>query len=121
MQPPSLDRKRIEGRKFKAPCLYLGNYEAKEKENWSPLDNYLEATADWSSLDGLGCLQIPHHGSHHNFRDKFASKKFLSVIPAGFSRDHPSNKVLMKYIENNVTPYVVTDKDEMILELRVDL
>lgn len=54
-------------------------------------------------------------------RDEFVSEGFLSVIPAGFGRDHPSNKVLMKYIEGNVAPYVVTDKDETILELRVGL
>lgn len=36
-------------------------------------------------------------------------------------RDHPSNKVLMKYIEGNVAPYVVTADDETILELRVGL
>lgn len=111
-------RKRIEGRKFKAPCLYLGDYEAEKDENWNDLASYFKSKTGHYPLDGLGCLQIPHHGSHHNFNNEFISEDFLSVIPAGFDRDHPSNKVLMKYIENNVTPYVVTDKDEMILELR---
>lgn len=114
-------RERIMDRKLKAPCLYLGDYEAEEEENWNRLNGHLKTIADWSSLDGLGCLQVPHHGSHHNFRDEFVSKGLLSVIPANLGRDHPSNKVLMKYIENDVTPYVVTDKDETILELRVDL
>lgn len=31
------------------------------------------------------------------------------------------NKVLMKYIENNVTPYVVTADDETLLELSIRL
>lgn len=114
-------RNRIVNRILKAPCLYLGDYEAKKDENWNSLDGHLRAKANWSSLDGLGCLQIPHHGSHHNFRDEFVSEGFLSVIPANLGRDHPSNKILMKYIENDVTPYVVTAEDEAILELRVGL
>lgn len=114
-------RERIEGRKFKAPCLYLGDYEAEKDENWNDLASYFKSKTGHYPLDGLGCLQIPHHGSHHNFNNEFISEDFLSIIPAGFDRDHPSNKVLMKYIENNVTPYVVTDKDEMILKLSISL
>ena len=125
VEPPATGtswcHERIMDRELKAPCLYLGDYEAEKDENWNDLASYFKSKTGHYPLDGLGCLQIPHHGSHRNFNNEFISEDFLSVIPAGFSRDHPSNKVLMKHIENNVTPYVVTDKDEMILELRVDL
>ena len=68
-------RERIANRELKAPCLYLGDYEAKEDENWNSLDGHLRAKANWSSLDGLGCLQVPHHGSHRNFTGTNSSRR----------------------------------------------
>lgn len=113
-------RERLINRELNVPCLYLGDYEASNDKNWELLMNHLEDTAGYPPLEGLGRLQAPHHGSHRNFRDEFVSGGFLSVIPAKLNQAHPSAKVLMKYIENNVDPYVVTDVDETLLELRVD-
>ena len=116
-----LDRERLEGHKFNAPCLYLGDYEAKKDENWNDLVGCFKNKTGHYPLGDLGCLQIPHHGSHHNFRDEFSSQDLLSIIPANLGRDHPSNKVLMEYIKNNAAPYVVTADDETVLELSISL
>lgn len=94
--------------RFKNACLYLGDYEAKDSNNWDELLECLKKAAGFNFPDDLGILQVPHHGSHRNFRDEFIDDSFLAFINANPTRDHPSNKVLWKYLQRGKAPYLVS-------------
>lgn len=105
------------GRIFSAGCLYLGDFEANRRTNWEAL---IESLSDRDVLfpSEIGCIQIPHHGSYHNFNEVFLDESMIPVISAGYTRDHPSNKVLRDYAERGLFPFVVTHEQstELVIE-----
>lgn len=87
-------------------CLYMGDFMAAANSNyWVKLKNAY--TKHWKNI---GCVQIPHHGSQHNFNDEILKMDAYSVISAGFGNKyhHPSNAVLLKYEEDDKFPFIVT-------------
>lgn len=91
---------------FKAAgCLYTGDYNASGSEEWKTLKEHYQRY--W---DLIGCIQIPHHGSQHNFNDEFCKHDAYFVISAGLGNQykHPSADVLAKLYEKGPFPAVVT-------------
>ena len=59
-------------------CLYLGDYDAGTKENWDALTGELSAY-----MPSVGTVQVPHHGSMHNYNEELSCGQFVLIISAG--------------------------------------
>lgn len=72
-------------------CLYTGDYDAAKLKNWNQL-----RTAYKEYWDSIGCIQVPHHGSRHNFNHNFLYSNAFFVISAGYQNryHHPHASVL---------------------------
>lgn len=81
-------------------CLYMGDYDASGSQKWDQLKNAYDKY--W---DHIGCVQILHHGSRHNFDSFF-------VISAGLTNRyrHPHTSVMKSFLLNHIMPYVVTEQ-----------
>lgn len=96
------------GRRFANGCLYTGDYDARGPQKWRELRR---AYDEYESC--IGCLQIPHHGSVHNYNEgllEIGGCGFY-VISAG-SRNryqHPHAAVIKSIIMNGKFPIVVTE------------
>ncbi len=89
-------------------CLYLGDYNAKRKEKWNELENAFQKYFDY-----IGTIQIPHHGSRHNYNKKLNFKgNLLSVISAGINNKfrHPHGSTLKQIVLQDGIPIVVTEE-----------
>lgn len=87
-------------------CLYTGDYDASKKQQFEDLkDMYLK---QWNQI---GCLQIPHHGSSHNYNSCFSTLNSFFVISVGRSNKyrHPHSKVIKNLMFNNRYPFIVTE------------
>ena len=93
---------------FKAAgCLYTGDYNASGFQAWKTLKEHYQRY--W---DLIGCIQIPHHGSQHNFNDEFCKHDAYFVISAGLGNQykHPNADVLAKlYAEKSFLAVVTQD------------
>lgn len=88
-------------------CLYTGDYDAAGKRKWAQLKKAYENYWDY-----IGCVQIPHHGSLHNFNDDFLDMNAFFVISCGFSNRnrHPHASVIKSFLLRCIMPYIVTEQ-----------
>jgi hypothetical protein len=91
----------------KVGCLYTGDYEAREKNNWETLEETYKEYWEW-----IGMIQVPHHGAARNCNDALISKKAVYFLSAGEKNGykHPSHEVvknIMVTYNNNL--YIVTE------------
>lgn len=87
-------------------CLYFGDYEAKGKNKWTKLhDRYHQY---WPQI---GTVQIPHHGSKHNYNRKINKKPMISIISAGNSNihRHPHPSTIRDIVKDNGWPVIVNE------------
>lgn len=92
-------------------CLFMGDYDASGKIKWAQLKKAYQRY--WRCI---GCVQVPHHGSIHNFNDNLLSIDAEFVISAGSkNKDHPHPKVIMKFLSCGKRPYIVTEDPQSIL------
>lgn len=99
-------------------CLYMGDYDASGMRKWKDLrDAYNEF---W---EYIGCVQIPHHGSHHNYNSKIAELNVINVISAGYKNSyrHPHSSVIKDLILNDCLVHIVTENIGSQVDLKVDL
>jgi beta-lactamase superfamily II metal-dependent hydrolase len=91
-------------------CLYLGDYDAKGIRKMKNLEEkYMSYFKDISTV------QIPHHGSRHNYNTNLNFKpNIISVISAGIDNifKHPHNETLKNIAIQNGIIMLVTQKDE---------
>lgn len=88
-------------------CLYMGDYDASGKNKWKKLyESYKEY---WKSI---GCVQIPHHGSYHNYNKKLATLNAWCIISVGTQNmyRHPSSSVINDLLFNGRCLHLVTEK-----------
>ena len=99
-------------------CLYTGDYEAKGKHKWNDLKNAYDKYWDY-----IGCVQIPHHGSHKNYNPEFASLNSYFVISAGCRNNyrHPSGLVIKDLILKNKYPLIVTEQHDSDILLEINI
>lgn len=99
-------------------CLYMGDYDATGKNKWMQLKKAYRMY--W---DSIGCVQIPHHGSKHNFNSELMKFRCIYVISAGFSNryGHPHASVVKQFLFNHIMPYIITEKNESELVIFVTL
>ena len=77
-------------------CLYLGDFEAKEQNKFDNLKNAYKTY--WAEIS---TVQIPHHGSSHNFHNDLAWSDSISIISTGFRYKHPSSQVVKEIAKQN--------------------
>lgn len=101
-----------------AGCLYMGDYDASGKYKWKEL--YEAYDTYW---ENIGCIQIPHHGSKHNYNSKLAQLDAFYVMSAGARNryHHPHSIVIKDLLFNGHFPYIVTEYKCSELHLVVDI
>ena len=91
-------------------CLYLGDYNAKDNLKMKEFKEKYE-----SLFKEISTIQIPHHGSRHNYNPKLNFKpNIISVISAGINNkfEHPHNETLKEIILQNGIVVLVTEQKE---------
>jgi len=85
-------------------CLYTGDFTANQY--WDQLESGFEN--EWETI---GCIQIPHHGSKHNYDKRFLEMSPWHVVSAGkcSKYHHPHKEVRAKY--NCRCPLIVVTED----------
>lgn len=101
------NRKRFQKRDMLIGCLYTGDYDAKYKRSFDKLISKYEYC--WPQL---GVIQVPHHGSEHNFNEALIKRGLACVISAGTENgyNHPSEKVISGISKKKGECYIVTEK-----------
>lgn len=101
-----------------AGCLYMGDYDASGVKKWNDLQNAYEDY--WQQI---GCVQVPHHGSRHNYNTELAELNAYYVISAGTSNSyrHPHSMVVKDLLFHGQHPYIVTENQGSALQLLVEL
>ncbi|MCI8328618.1 MAG: MBL fold metallo-hydrolase [Oscillibacter sp.] len=89
-------------------CLYTGDYDASGPQKWREL---YSAYGKYSHC--IGSVQIPHHGSSHNYNPRLLhiGDCFFCIISAG-SRNryhHPNPYVIKDILANRRYPLLVTE------------
>jgi len=92
---------------FRAGCLYTGDYDASGRAKWSEL--HTKFSNYWNYI---GTVQIPHHGSKHNYNTKLSDGGRILVISSGCSNKyrHPHTHVLKDIIGKRALLCWVTDE-----------
>ena len=88
----------------KISCLFLGDYNAQD--DWSPQLDYLFGNYQQQ----LGVIQVPHHGSRKNFKDKLLLPEAIYPVSFGFGNQyrHPSAETLSKILQADGFPILVS-------------
>lgn len=95
-------------------CLFLGDIDLNQPGIVSDIKNNLTAF-----LDFTGTIQIPHHGSVHNFNDSFLID--LNIDCAVFSYGttnsfgHPSSRVIGEIVQNDIFPHLVDEHPNSVI------
>ena len=99
-------------------CLYTGDYDAAGKLKWQGL--YDAYKLYWSSV---GCIQIPHHGSRHNYNVEFSRWDAFFIISAGTKNRfrHPHGIVIRDLVLRGYFPLIVTEQKNSEVRLLVNL
>lgn len=100
-----------------AGCLYFGDYEAKGPKKWKEFYNKYE-----SYWELIGTVQIPHHGSRHNYNKKINQiKPMISVISAGYSNRHrhPHSSTIRNIIVDKGWPLIVNENDDSRVQFEI--
>lgn len=93
--------------KHNSGCLYTGDYDALGAQKWQSL---LKAyNTYWNHI---GCIQIPHHGSRHNFNNLLLVNNAYCIISAGMNNSygHPHESVFHN-INMNGNPMCIVTED----------
>lgn len=98
----------------KSSCLYMGDINLNEDKNIvKEIKSRLHLL--WESI---GTIQIPHHGSVHNFSDEILSQDIkCAIISFGTTNTfgHPSEAVIGNILRKNAIPYFVTENIETMI------
>ncbi|MCH6233982.1 MBL fold metallo-hydrolase [Cognataquiflexum rubidum] len=97
---------------FQSGCLYLGDIDLNEPNIVKDINSKLK-----QFLPFIGTLQVPHHGSIHNFVGSILQKDVCAVISFGTTNTygHPSDRVLGEIIANQLYPRMVTENQKSIV------
>ena len=98
---------------FQSGCLYMGDIDLNAPNIVSDIEAKLRPL-----LPYIGTLQVPHHGSIHNFNNSIVLKSIhCAIFSYGTTNSfgHPSDRVIGNIISNNIYPHHVTEKQESII------
>ena len=95
-------------------CLYTGDINLKKDEN---IVKEIKSRLLYL-WDSIGTIQIPHHGSVHNFSDEILSQDIkCAIISFGTTNTfgHPSDKIMGDILSKNIALYLVTENIETMV------
>ena len=99
---------------FQSGCLYTGDINLNKEGLVAYIRNKL-----YKELECIGTLQVPHHGSRHNFEESILTVGNIScaIFSFGIRNDygHPAYSVFYDVKENGITPYLVTEELKTIV------
>ena len=97
-----------DSRKYKAGCLYLGDYAAQDGKAWTKLVGFYEAMKCWH---GIGCVQLSHHGSRHDFNAEIGGMDVCFAVSFGLGNrhHHPGKDVIVRLLQNDKTVLFSTE------------
>ena len=92
---------------YPSGCLYTGDYDASGMRKWKDLKHVYNDYWHY-----IGCLQIPHHGSHNNYNHEFCDCFSHIIISAGVNNKygHPDADVVKDLLMNCRNIHLVTEK-----------
>ena len=93
-----------------AGCLYCGDFNFKAEKYRKDMNERLKKLFDY-----VGTIQIPHHGSRHNFHEEIIKDSMkIGVISFGKNNSygHPSSRVIERIIMNECYPISVTEEQD---------
>lgn len=88
-------------------CLYTGDYDARERLNFTYLATYFSRY--WNRI---GLVQVPHHGSEHNSdRKLYSHPNKLAIMSFGTKNNygHPDSKTIDEIVTAGSVPIAVTE------------
>ena len=87
-------------------CLYFGDYEASGKQKWKQFFDFYRDY--WNNV---GTVQIPHHGSCHNYHPEINLMPKFSIISAGYKNQyhHPHTSVIKQILFYGGIPIIVNE------------
>ena len=97
-------------------CLYTGDVDLTGIDIIIDIESRLNKAG---VLSYIGTLQIPHHGSKHNF-DKsilYISNISYAIFSFGLGNTygHPEYTVIKEVQNNNITPYLITEEIKTVV------
>ena len=99
---------------FQSGCLYTGDINLNKDDLVAYIRNKLS-----EELECIGTLQVPHHGSRHNFEESILTVGNISCafFSFGIRNDygHPAYSVFYDVKENGITPCLVTEELKTIV------
>ena len=98
---------------YKAGCLYLGDYEAKKRMPYRALKKHYESLGVW---DGIGCVQLPHHGSRYDYNKMLEvdGRCYAVSFGLGNRNHHPGKEVVFPLLQRNRTVMFSTEANRYI-------
>ncbi len=95
-------------------CLYTGDINLKNRGLIEDIKKRLDRFSEF-----IGTLQVPHHGSRHNFEESILTVGNIScaIFSFGIRNDygHPAYSVFYDVKENGITPCLVTEELKTIV------
>lgn len=94
-------------------CLYMSDIDLNKPHIVTDIKAKLSKV-----LPFIGTLQVPHHGSVHNFTTSILQPNILYAIFSFGTRNtygHPSDRVISDVIANNIYPHFVTEDQTSII------
>ena len=92
-------------------CLYMGDFEANDKypkQNTNLKKLKFFYNSYWKNI---GILQVPHHGSEHNYHDDLYDYQRLCIISHGMTDkyNHPDTLVINGINKHQCLPLQVSE------------
>lgn len=110
----------VSDHEYRAGCLYFGDYEASDTSAWNALSSFYLREKCWS---GIGCVQLPHHGSKHNYNAAFESMEscFVASYGLGNRNHHPGLQTILPLLSKNKVVIHATEANRYFDQARIRL
>ena len=99
---------------IRSGCLYLGDIDLNERDLIKDIRHRLD-----SFLPNLGTIQVPHHGSKHNFNRSICGLENLHLAILSFGTKnrygHPADYVIAEIWKECIFPCLVTEDPSSIV------
>lgn len=101
------------GFSFQSGCLYMGDIDLTEPNIIKEMKTNLKRLISF-----IGTLQVPHHGSVHNFDKSILNADIrCAIFSYGTTNTygHPSDRVISDVIANKTYPHLVTEEQHSMV------